>query len=51
MYVDYDGDHCCMYCGQMVYARMASAEAAGWSELVASLRRTPAHKSKGPTAA
>jgi len=51
MYMDYDGDQCCMYCGQMVYAKKPSAEAAGWSDLVASARRKVPRESNGSTAA
>ena len=51
MYLDYDGDQCCMYCGQMVYAKKPSADAAGWSDLVASARRNSPRRSTGHTAA
>ena len=51
MCVDYDGDQCCMYCGQIVYTKAVSAEAAGWSDLIAAARRKVPRKSKSSTAA
>jgi len=51
MYMEYDGDQCCMYCGQMVYTKAVSAEAAGWSDLIASARRKVPRESKRSTAA